>query len=404
MKMRYCFSLHIRLVVGWLVVLLLVAAEGRAQMHQYNTSFDFSLRHFTDTIPIEVEDDQVLVRVEMGGSSYRFCLDTGSGQGVVYAGSMPPGAVGLGHVVSRDAAGLRDTVRVVQLPRLRMGRLEVDGYVATVMPKRRGRLQYDGILGFDLINKGLCVKIDTKRGYMVVSDRRDLFDQEPGYGLRYKLKWWVPYVLVSPFKRHTDEVLFDTGSRQLYTMNKESFDKHAYKSKQVEAQVLQRVKGALAIGHHGAEKADEVAFMRLDRLLWDELRFLHVGTMTTQGASRIGASLLRYGTVTINGFRRKIAFAPYVQTDSIEVGNELPHIAYVPRKGRATVGLIVEDCDEHRAGLRQGDTILRVDGREVSSFEAFLRWPFIEGRTHKMVVRTLEGREKMVEYRVKSEE
>ncbi len=125
-----------------------------------------------------------------------------------------------------------------------------------------------------------------------------------------------------------------------------------------------------------------------------------VGVMTTQGASRIGASMLSYGAVTINAFRRKITFAPYDGGTSVEVNNQMPHIAYVPRNGRATIGLILEDCDEYRSGLRQGDTILRVDGREVASFDAFLNWPFVKGRTHKMVVRTLEGREKVVEYKV----
>ncbi len=379
--------------------MLCMGMTAGAQMHEYDTGFNFSLHHFVDTIPIELDQGQLLLRVEMGGRQYRFCLDTGASQGVVYEGELAHSRV-LGNVVSHDAAGLRDTVRVVQLPRMRIRRLEVDGYVATVMPRRRGRLRYDGIIGFDFLNKGLCCKIDVRRGIMVLTDRRDFFDGEPGYGLRYKLKWWVPYVLVSPFMRHTDEVLFDTGSRQLYTMNKQSFDEHAYKSKQVEAQVRQRTKGSLAIGQHGAEKADEVAFLDLDRLKWGKFLFTRVGVMTTQGASRIGASMLNYGTVTINAFRRKITFAPYDGESSVEVNNQLPHIAYVPRGGRATIGLILEDCDEYRRGLRQGDTILRVDGREVASFDAFLNWPFVKGRTHKMVVRTLEGREKEVEYKI----
>jgi hypothetical protein len=52
-------------------------------------------------------------------------------------------------------------------------------------------------------------------------------------------------LLVSPIKRHVDEVLFDTGSRHLYTMNKQSFDQHAYKSKNVEIQVESRAHGSL---------------------------------------------------------------------------------------------------------------------------------------------------------------
>ncbi len=367
-----------------------------AQMHNYDTNFQYSLRHFVDTIPIEIEKNQIFVWAEMNGERHRFNIDTGSSQGSMYQGAHIGSWTELGNVVSRDAAGYRDTVRVIQLPPFKLGQLEISNYVASVFPRQHSRLKYDAILGFDLFNKGLCCKIDARQGYMIITDRRDFFDLEPGYGLRYQLKWFVPYLLVSPFKRHVDQVLFDTGSRQLFTMNKQSFDEHAYKSKNVESQVEGRAEGAFAIGQLGAERTDEVVFMNLDRLKWDEFAFKNVRAITTQGASRIGAQILNYGTVTINGFRRKITFQPYDGVDSVVVNNPLPHIAYVPRHGQPTVGLILEDCDEYRAGLRQGDTILAIDGKTVSSFGAFTDYPFVEGREYRLLVRTKEGREREV--------
>ena len=109
----------------------------------------------------------------------------------------------LGNVVSQDAAGRSDTVGVVQLPQFTIGKLTVTGYVASVFHSTLTR-SYDAILGFDLFNKGLCCKIDTRHKRMILTDRRDFFDGEKGYALHYTLKWWVPYVMVSPFKRHYD--------------------------------------------------------------------------------------------------------------------------------------------------------------------------------------------------------
>ncbi|MBM6992471.1 MAG: aspartyl protease [Prevotella sp.] len=387
-----------RKIISILTLLWGYGMAAMAQMHSYNTNFEYSMRNFVDTIPIEIENDQIFVWVEMNGERHRFNIDTGSSQGAVYQGAHLGSWSELGSVVSRDAAGHRDTVHVIQLPTFRLGQLEVSKYVASVFPRQRARLKYDAILGFDLFNKGLCCKIDARQGYMVITDRRDFFDMEPGYGIRYKLKWFVPYLLVSPFKRHVDEVLFDTGSRQLYTMNKQSFDAHAYKSKNVDSQIEGRAEGAFAIGNLGAEQTDEVVFMKLDRLKWDEFSFNNVRAITTQGASRIGARILDYGTVTINGFRRKITFQPYDGADSVEVNNAHPHIAYVPRNGMPTIGLIVEGCVEYRAGLRQGDTILAIDGQPISSFNDFLDYPFVEGRTYKMLVRDKEGRNKSVVY------
>lgn len=383
-----------RSVVCLLAVLLPVMAN--AQTRGYSTNFTFSQRNFADTIPIEVVDNQIFVKATAGGRVYRFCLDTGSSQGTVYASFPISGLRALGSVVSRDAAGRSDTVSVVQLPAITIGKLTITGYVASLFPSTMLRA-YDGIIGFDFFNKGLCCKIDTRNRRMVIADRRDFFDGETGYALHYKLKWFVPYVMVSPFKRHYDEALFDTGSNVLYTMNKQSFDEHAYKSKNVNSQVEARVKGKLTIGNIGAERGGEVAFLKLDRLKWDDFSFLDVSAVTTQGSSKIGAAMLRYGSVIINGFRRYIRFQPYEGGDSVKVSNKPLTTAYVPTDdGRASVGIIMPGSADYEAGLRQGDIIISIDGKAIASFAAFQRFTLVKGMTHKMRVLTQEGKVKDV--------
>ena len=383
-----------RSVACLLAVLLPVMAN--AQTRGYSTNFTFSQRNFADTIPIEVVDNQIFVKATAGGRVYRFCLDTGSSQGTVYASSYISGLRALGSVVSRDAAGRSDTVSVVQLPAITIGKLTITGYVASLFPSTMLRA-YDGIIGFDFFNKGLCCKIDTRNRRMVIADRRDFFDGETGYALHYKLKWFVPYVMVSPFKRHYDEALFDTGSNVLYTMNKQSFDEHAYKSRNVNSQVEARVKGKLTIGNIGAERGGEVAFLKLDRLKWDDFSFLDVSAVTTQGSSKIGAAMLRYGSVIINGFRRYIRFQPYEGGDSVKVSNKPLTTAYVPTDdGRASVGIVMPGCADYEAGLRQGDIIISIDGKAIASFAAFQRFTLVKGMTHKMRVLTQEGKVKDV--------
>lgn len=383
-----------RSVACLLAVLLPVMAN--AQTRGYSTNFTFSQRNFADTIPIEVVDNQIFVKATAGGRVYRFCLDTGSSQGTVYASSPIRGLRALGSVVSRDAAGRSDTVSVVQLPAITIGKLTITGYVASLFPSTMLRA-YDGIIGFDFFNKGLCCKIDTRNRRMVIADRRDFFDGETGYALHYKLKWFVPYVMVSPFKRHYDEALFDTGSNVLYTMNKQSFDEHAYKSKNVNSQVEARVKGKLTIGNIGAERGGEVAFLKLDRLKWDDFSFLDVSAVTTQGSSKIGAAMLRYGSVIINGFRRYIRFQPYEGGDSVKVSNKPLTTAYVPTDdGRASVGIVMPGSADYEAGLRQGDIIISIDGKAIASFAAFQRFTLVKGMTYKMRVLTQEGKVKDV--------
>ena len=411
------------------------------QLHRYNPNFGLSAENFCDTISIDVEDDLILVPVQINNKVYRFCLDTGSSQGMVYANSNIPNLVPLGNIISRDANNHVDTVQVIQLPPFTLptnsSQLTVSGYVASLMPRHSISDKYDAIIGFDLFNRGICAKIDKQRGLLILTDEKKLFraEEKVGYTLRYKLKWFVPYLYVSPFVRHTDEALFDTGAPLFYTMSRESFDEHLASDLAnlhknlgagIERQVEGRAEGHLTLGGFGLEKKDEVVFLHLDRLKWGDFAFTDLHTITTQGASKIGAKLLDFGTVIINPFRKHITFQPYPNEvpssgeeglgvvanpslategggspSSVHVGNKQFSVAFVPYKGQAVVGLIWEGSPPYKARMRQGDVILQIDQRPINSFADFQRFGFIKGERHRFRLRDQQGVEKIVECIIK---
>lgn len=390
-----------------ILVSLFLPATGTAQMHRYNPNFTLSEKNFCDTIPIEMVDGQLFLDVEMNGKTRRFLLDTGSSQGMIYQGTELEGCVELGNMISHDANNHADTVKVVALPPFRMGNLQIGHYVATVLPRPAVCPKHDAIIGFALFNRGLYAKIDTQKGILILTDRKNTFKEEEktGYSVKYKLKWFVPYLMVSPFINHMDEVLFDTGFRQFFTMNKGSFDTHLendlsrlnkHLGTNIERQIEGRAKGQFSIGAFGAEKADEVAFLRLDRLKWNNFSFLDVRCITTQGASKIGSPLLNHGALIINPTKKRLTLLPYNGTDSITIGNEQMSVAFVPVNGRAVVGLIWEGSEAYQAGLRQGDIILRIDEKPIFTFQDFTAFRFIKDNRHHFLVRDKEGKEKDV--------
>ena len=389
-----------------LLSMLSLSSSCQSQIHQYNPNFEISARNFCDTIPIEIEDDQIYINVEIQGRRYRFNLDTGSSQGMVFRGDFLRSCKELGNIISRDANNHLDTVKVVQMPSFRMGHINISGYVASLMPRPSVSNKYDAIIGFDLFNRGLCAKIDARHKWLILSNRKKIFDYENGYTLKYKLKWFVPYVTVSPFLRHDDQALFDLGSKSLYTINKHSFDEHVAKDlsrlsrslgADIQSQIEGRTVGQMSIGGHGAERRDEVVFLKLDRLKWGDFSFEQFRTMTTQGASRIGAELLRYGNVIINPFKRTITFQPFTIYDNVKIGNKPMRVAFVPNGNKASVGLVHPKSDAYKAGLRSGDIILQIGDRPINTWQQFLAFPFVEGDNYIFTVRDLKGATKHVE-------
>ena len=411
----------------WLLLSLSWCSLHAQQLQRYNPHFHLSAKNFCDTIPIIIEDDLILLPVTIGDQQFRFLLDTGSSQGMVYANTDVYPLVTLGNIISRDANNHQDTVQVVQLPPFTLNAtpITISGYVASLMPRDAVSSKYDAVIGFDLFNRGLCAKIDRQQSVLILSDNKKAFRNEEklGHTLRYKLKWFVPYLYVSPFVRHTDEALFDTGSTALYTMSRQSFDEHvaadlANLSKQlgadIERQVEGRAQGHLSIGGFGIEEKDEVVFLHLDRLKWADFSFTDLHAITTQGASKIGSQILSYGSILINPFRKRITFLPNPSTavplptgegqggasdeapSSVQVANRQLGVAFVPQQGRAAVGLIWDQSQPYQAGMRQGDIILQIDQRLILTFADFLRFSFVKGEPHTFRLLTADGTEKTV--------
>lgn len=391
---------HITIIITFII--LLTAIPSHAAQKVYRTGFEVSKTNFCDTIPIIFDDGQIYIDVEMNGQRRRLNLDTGAAQGALFGNAAAHGARELGNVVSKDAAGNEDTVKVLALPRISFSSgLTIDGYVATLYDKGNIKRKYDGVLGFDFFNSGINAKIDVRAGVLIVSDQRDAFARECGHKLKYRLKWFAPYLKISPFIRHVDEALFDTGFRHLYTMNDDSFRSHSYKSRQVMEQVTDSARGSFAIGNLGTENQSMVYFLKLNRLQWGDYKFLNVSALTTKGSSKIGAAILNYGSVIIEPKQKSIIFQPYGSPDGATVANTLPSLAFVPVNGKPAIGIVARNSDAYKAGARCGDTILSIDGKPMTSFAELLSFPFIYGRENIFLLKSRKGHIKEVRIRRK---
>ncbi len=371
----------------------------KAQSGSYNLNFSLSASDFVDTVDISIASGRVIVPVEMNGRQYRFMFDTGAAQAIIYEDSNIEGCRSAGTILSLDAIGNRQSVPLVKLPTMTIGSVRFQGCQATLHQRPKGRHEFDGIIGFDLICKGVAMKIDVQNKRLVMTDRKNYFNSETGFESKYRVRsdCHTPYVEVSPFRGYREEVLFDTGSRNIYAINKRSFDKALPAcNKQRPAQIEGRAIGSFAVGLHGQEKASEVVFLGIDCLIWGDFGFQRLETKTTQGGSHLGAGVLAYGSLTFLPHKKKVRFQPYKGGSNVLVGNEQEEKVIVNKDGKPVVAFVWPKSDAFKAGLREGDVILKADGHVFRTFDDFKRFRYLIGHVYTFVTRDRRGMNKEV--------
>ena len=66
-------------------------------------------------------------------------------------------------------------------------------------------------------------------------------------------------------------------------------------------------------------------------------------------------------------------------------------MSIVPMNGRPAIGLIREESEAYRNGLRQGDIILKVNGRDIPNLSVFQQLHFEKGNIYIYTVRHRDG-------------
>ena len=396
------------------IICLMACCHTVAQpaMGRYRTDFSYSPADFADTIGIDWQGGQVYVPVTVNGKQYRFLLDTGASQAVVFTDTPMSGCSHVGSIISHDATGRADTASMVMLPTVQLGGLHLYGLRATVQKRQlRSQSSPDGIIGFDLVNGGLSMKIDVPSRQLILTNRKNHFavaKDGKAIVMKYRKNFHVPYLDIIPFGSYRERVLFDTGSRQFFSMNKQHFD-DAFEAETTKSGKLMTADfvvegksfGRHAIGHYGVEPYGEVAFLQLNALRLSDCTFSNLHCLTTQGLSHLGAPILSYGAVTFIPARRLFIFQPSDENSysPISVGNRQLEIAFVAdANGCPQVGLIWEQGEPWRKGLREGDVIEQIDGRPVHSLAQFIGWPFMREREYSFQLRSKDGRRREVRW------
>lgn len=347
-----------------------------------------------DTIPIVFQNGQVVVPANIGGKKVNLLFDTGSTMSSVLEGILDS-ALQIGKIKVDDAHDLSHSLDVVDVCG-KVGRFQLFSQVSIFPSKPIFRCLFDGVLGSDFLNHQFAVKIDTRRGILVLTHSKHFFDREPGERIPYKTVFSCPCVKlqISP-DNVLRGVLFDTGSACTFQIGENALQRFRGK---LENQILWEGEGKSSVSLFNKSENEGLAQLLLDSVCVGKFAMKNVCADTRPSYSTLGSWILGQGTFIFDGFRKRLVFNPYDGGHSVECKPVAQNYRFAyDDEGFLMIGMVDESSPEYEQGMRCNDRVLALDGFVVDSPCSFKQ---IEQSSQKkfrtLKLRDKEGHEKIV--------
>ena len=374
----------------------------------------FSKKDFADTIKIKVIDGAVVVPVEIEGRIRHFLFDTGSPLGLWQG----PKDVCMRQFMADsllfgDSNKNRRHKTIYQIPTMKMGNLQIENYPMIVEDAMKDYLcgRFDGVLGFNLVGKGLSFKLDTKDSLLIVTDRKKFFsEEEKGQPCaKYRTKQAYRPLVIVDTPLGFIETVFDTGALNGWLELPQDYLDRWFKKSTKKRRILDD----LTIQKDTTIKASAGIYgLSTDTLVGRLLHFpaIEIGELpvndlyvtTAFRTMRIGSSLLKHASLIIDAPRKRFVFLPHNQQD-IKVGNsEAGSISFIPSEAGDTLGVLKAVVRKISAaygkGIRTGDYLIEAEGIPIDNLCTFtaIRSKKKPGEEILFVFRSPDGTEKRV--------
>ena len=331
------------------------------------TPVSFSKRDFADTIKIKVIDGAVVVPVEIEGRIRHFLFDTGSPLGLWQ--------------------GNRRHKTIYQIPTMKMGNLQIENYPLIVEDAMKDYLcgRFDGVLGFNLVGKGLSFKLDTKDSLLIVTDRKKFFSaEEKGQpGAKYRTKQAYRPLVTVDTPLGFIETVFDTGALNGWFDLPQAYLDRWFKKSTKKRKVLDD----LTLQTDTTIKASAGLYgLSTDTLVGRLLHFptIEIGELpvndlyvtTAYKTMRIGSALLKHASLIIDAPRKRFVFLPH-NNQEIRVGNsEAGSILFIPSESGDTLGVLKavvrKGSTVYQKGIRTGDYLREVNGIPIKDLCTYM--------------------------------
>ena len=377
------------IITALLTIITTTSIVAQNLIKSATSPISFSKKDFADTIKIKVIDGAVIVPVEIKGQIRNLLFDTGSplglwhGQKEDWMKKITTDSLMFGDINKRS----RNQI-IYQFPTIKMGNLQIDNYPMIVENAMSEFIcnRFDGVIGFNLVGKGLSFKLDTKDSLLIVTDRKKFFaEEEKGQPTaKYKMKrTYCPLVYVETPVGWI-ETVFDTGAmNRWFDLPQELLDywfqKNPKKRKLLDDLTIQTDTTInTGVGIYGLSTDTVVGrFLHFSTIKIDKLPVNDLYITTAHPTMRVGSAVLKHASLIIDAPRKQFVFVPHNGQD-ITVGNsEAGSVSLIPSEVGDTLGVlkavIRKESTAYQKGIRTGDYLVEVNGIPIKDICTYMQ-------------------------------
>lgn len=329
-----------------LLLALLVTGMSRAGAVNFNKGAAATDNYYV-TIPYQFDKGIPIIEIVIQGKKRRLMFDTGAMTAVSAEIAQALKLRVKASVDVGDSGGLEQQMSVVVLPEIDLGGIVFEDIPAVVLQPSffTACLGIDGVVGSNLLRNSI-VQFSNTSHTIILTDQIDKLNLGLAEGIPVSLSTTQsnPYIPIR-FRADTSTakelLLFDSGSNGFYELSTNAYLKQ-FKPQGIFTERY-AAGGSGSLGIHGTEAPKQKYKVRIPELSVVNYTFKDISVNTNAtGSSRIGAALLKYGTVTMDYKHKKFHFQPeaYADTASLRSLQKSWPIDFVPQEGRLVAGTV----------------------------------------------------------------
>ena len=386
-----------------LLLVVVTSFSATAQKNRIN-GIKFSRHHFVDTVKIKIWNGAVIIPVEIDGEIKDMMFDTGSPFGLWIGNEEGWMTFSGDSLLVSDAQKTSKKKSFMLFPPIKMGKIAIENYPMVVDNALIEYIcgKFDGVLGYDLVARGLSFKFDTKDSLMIVTDRKRLFSKEEKRHPKLKYKWYhktSPKIWVKfPFSRI--KMQFDSGSIGGWIDVPENLailwglDDYTVRR---DTTILSH---AGFFGNNGDTVSARTLHFSEVEIGGITLQDMYVST--TERVMKIGSAVMEHNSLIINAKKRHLVLLPHDGNTVQYVGNEDKNgLRFILADKNDTLGVmkavVLKDGEAYRKGIRTGDYLVSINGILITDC-CTCRNSSTNSGVKRYVFRTPEGTRKEVEW------